>query len=323
MKKEIIDIAIENLNHHPNIRAKWLDNGELYGTLKIEINGKEYYYNIEVRKELRQYQLAQIDEVRKRLNNLIVIAEQIYPKIKEQLKELKIPYLETNGNFFLQTNECFCLIDTRKKVTLRKEKVNRAFTKTGLKVVFHLLNNPELINKKQREIANVAGVALGNIPLVINGLKETGYLLNLKTGVYVWEKKEELINRWVNGYATVLRPKLIIGEYAMREKWQDIRIDRNKTVWGGEPAADILTKHLRPEKFLIYTKERNTDLIKNYKFIPKKDGELEVLEMFWENTTNKIIAPALLIYAELMISGGKRNIETAQLVYDDYIKPKL
>jgi hypothetical protein len=323
MNRKIIDIAIDNLNCQPNIQAKWLDNGEGDGALKLVINGKEYYYNIEVKKDLRQYQVVLINEIRKQVDNVIIIAEQIYPRIKEQLKELKIPYLEINGNFFLQTDDCFCLIDTKKKVPLRKEKTNRAFTKTGLKVIFHLLNDPELINRKQREIADVAGVALGNVPLVLNGLKETGYLLNLRKDVYVLEKKEELINRWVNGYATELRPKLIVGKYAIREKWQEINLDRNKTVWGGEPAADILTKHLRPEKFLVYTKERNVDLIKNYKFIPKEDGELEILEMFWENTSNEIIAPPLLIYAELMITGGKRNIETAQLVYDDYIKPKL
>ena len=323
MKKEIIDIAIENLNYQPGIRAEWFDNGELDGTLKIIINGKEYYYNIAVKKELRQYQIAQINELRKRVNDLIIIAEQIYPKLKEKLRELEIPFLEANGNFFLQTEECYCLIDTKKKVPLRKGKANRAFTKTGLKVLFHLLNDPGLINKKQREIANVAGVALGNIPLVINGLKETGYLLNLKKGVYVWEKKEELINRWVNGYATELRPRLVIGKYAMKENWQNININRNKTVWGGEPAADILTKYLRPEKFILYTKERNIDLIKNYKIIPKENGELEVLEMFWDNVKNEITAPPLLIYAELMITGGKRNIETAQLIYNDYIKPEL
>ena len=323
MKKEIIDIAIENLNHQPNIQAEWLDNGVLDGTLKIVINQKEYRYYIEVKKELREYQLALINEKRKRISNLIVIAEQITPKIKEQLKELEIPYLETNGNFFLKTEECFCLIDTRKKVPLRKEKANRAFTKTGLKVVFHLLSNPGLINNKQREISNVAGVALGNIPQVITGLKETGYLLNLRKSVYVWEKKEELINRWVNGYATELRPRLVIGRYAIKEEWQNIDINTNKTVWGGEPAADILTQHLRPEKFLIYTKERNLDLIKKYKFMPKEDGELEVLEMFWDNTNKLTYAPPLLIYAELMITGGKRNIETAGLIYNDYIKPKL
>ena len=323
MKKEIINIAIENLNHQPKIHAQWFDEGELDGTLKVVINRKEYLYNVEVRKELRQYQLPKLNEIRNHFKNIIVIAEKIYPKIKKQLKELDIPYLEVNGNFYLQNEDCFFLIDTNKKVTLRKEKANRAFTKTGIKIVFHLLINPELVNKKQREIANVAGVALGNIPQVINGLKETGYLLNLKKGVYVWEKKEELINRWVNEYATELRPRIVIGRYDIKEDWKNIKLDRSKAVWGGEPAADLLTNYLRPEKFLLYTKERNLDLIKKYRFIPKDKGELEVLDMFWDNLENKIVAPPLLIYAELMITGGKRNIETAQMIYNDYIKPEL
>lgn len=323
MKKEIINIAIENLNHQPKIRSEWIDEGGLYGTLKVQINSEEYFYNIEVKKGLRQYQIIQLNEIRNRLKNIVVVADQIYPKIKQQLRELGIPYLEANGNFFLQSKEHFCLIDTNKKVTLRKNKTNRAFTKTGLKVLFHLLNNPELINKRQREIANVAGVALGNIPQVINGLKETGYLLNLKKRVYVWEKKEELINRWVNEYATELRPRLIIGTFAIKSNWQDIKLEKNAAIWGGEPAADLLTNYLRPEKYILYTKLRNLDLIKKYKFIPKSKGELEVLDMFWENNNNKTIAPPLLIYAELIITGGKRNIETAQKIYNDYIKPEL
>ena len=323
MEREIINIAIENLNHHPRIQAEWFDDGELDGLLKVVINRKEYLYNVEVKKELRQYQLPQINKLRSRLKNLIIIAEQIYPKIKEQLRELEIPYLETNGNFFLQTENCFCFIDTNKKVPLRKGKANRAFTKTGLKIVFHLLNNPELVNKKQRDIADIAGVALGNIPQVLNGLKETGYLLSLKRGIYVWEKKEELINRWVNGYAIELRPKLKIGTYAIKEDWQKIELNKSRTVWGGEPAADLLTNYLRPEKFILYTKESNLDLIRKYKFMPKENGELEALDMFWDNIKEEAVAPPLLIYAELMIAGGKRNIETAQLIYNDYIKPKL
>ena len=323
MEKEIINIAIDNLNHQPGIQAEWFDGGELDGLLKVVINRKEYVFNVEVKKELRQYQLLHLDKLRRRLKNLIIIAEQIYPKIKEQLRELEIPYLETNGNFFLQTENCFCFIDTNKKVPVRKEKANRAFTKTGLIIVFHLLNNPELVNRKQREIADIAGVALGNIPQVLNGLKETGYLLNLKRGNYVWEKKEELINRWVNGYATELRPRLKIGTYALKEDWQKIELDTAKTVWGGEPAADLLTNYLRPEKFLLYTKERNPDLIRKYKFMPKEEGELEAFDMFWDNTKEETVAPPLLIYADLMITGGKRNVETAQLIYNEYIKPKL
>jgi hypothetical protein len=323
MEREIINIAIENLDHLAKIKAEWFEGGKLGGFLNLEINNKEYLFNVEVKKELRQYQLTQINELRKRLKNLIIIAEQIYPRIKEQLRELEIPYLEANGNFFFQTKGCFFLVDTNKAVTLRKEKANRAFTKTGLKILFHLLNNPELVNKKQREIADVAGVGLGNIPQVLNGLRETGYLLLLKKGIYVWEKKDELINRWIDGYATELRPRLKVGTYTIKEDWQKIELNKTTTTWGGEPAADLLTNHLRPGKLLLYTKESNLDLIKKYKFMPKDKGELEALDMFWHNKNDETKTPPLLIYAELMITGGKRNIETAKLIYNDYIKPQL
>ncbi|MFB6319152.1 type IV toxin-antitoxin system AbiEi family antitoxin [Saccharicrinis sp. FJH54] len=325
MKDELINIAIENVNQQTYIKAEWIAENGLDGLLKLIINKKEYFYNIEVKKELRQYQLAQINELKKQFHNLIIIAEQIYPNVKEQLRKLKIPYLEANGNFFLQNKDYFCLVDTNKKVTLRKEKANRAFTKTGLKIVFHLLINPELINKTQREIAEIAGVGLGNIPQVINGLKETGYLLTLKKGIYVWEKKDDLINRWINGYATELRPRLTKGTFAIKEDWQKIDLNTAKTIWGGEPAADLLTNYLRPEKLLLYTKESNPELIKKYKFIPKNKGEgdLEALDIFWHKKDNETVAPPLLIYAELIITGGKRNIETAQLIYNEYIKPKL
>jgi hypothetical protein len=323
MRSEILNIALENLNRQAKIKAGWFAEGELDGLLKLTVNNNKYLFNVKVKKELRQYQLAQLIELNQRFNNIIIVAEQIYPKIKEQLRELDIPYLEANGNFFFRTKECFCLVDTQNKIPIRKETANRAFTKTGLKVVFHLLNNSGLVNKKQREIAGETGVGLGNIPQILNGLKETGYLLLLKKGIYVWENKAELINRWINEYATELRPKIKIGEFAIKDNWQDTALDYTQTVWGGEPAADLLTNYLRPEKFLLYTKESKLDLIRKYRLIPKDPGELEALEMFWGNNKNETTAPPLLIYAELMITGGKRNIEIANMIYDAYIKPKL
>ena len=60
-----------------------------------------------------------------------------------------------------------------------KEKVNRAFTKTGLKVIFHFLLNEEIVNYSYREIARLAEIGLGNVSNVMNGLKQDGYLLKM------------------------------------------------------------------------------------------------------------------------------------------------
>jgi len=60
-----------------------------------------------------------------------------------------------------------------------------------------------------------------------------------------------------------LKPKLIKERYAIKDQWRNISFNTSKTAWGGEPAADILTNHLRPEKVIIYTKDNRIDLIKD------------------------------------------------------------
>jgi len=66
-----------------------------------------------------------------------------------------VNYLEGNGNAYINYNDRFLYIDTNKSLKTKEDKGNRAFTKTGLKVIFHFLLQPQLINKTQREIANI------------------------------------------------------------------------------------------------------------------------------------------------------------------------
>lgn len=109
----------------------------------------------------------------------------------------------------------------------------------------------------------------------------------------------------------------------MRSEWQNIRLNAGNAVWGGEAAADLLTNYLRPEKFIIYSNEDQADLIRNYGLQPKKEGELEVIEMFWNTGLNQKTAPPIIVYADLMIEGGKRNTETAEMIYNEQIEPNF
>lgn len=322
MEQEIIQRALEAFNQTTGIQAVFKEKNPPDGVLEIVFNGQRYRFNIEVKREIRNHQLPQIEEFFHRYDNFLLIANRIFPKIKEEFREKGIPYLEANGNVFLQKKGLFLFVDTQKPLEIEKNKGNRAFTKTGLKVVFYLLQHKEAIHLPQRELAGLTNVALGNIPQVIGGLKDTGYLIPLNNKNYVWENREKLLERWIAEYATVLRPKLVKERYTFKGNWNALVFDNHKTVWGGEPAADLLTNYLRPERLLIYTKENRLDLIKNYKLLPDKNGEVEVLQMFWEDHNNKT-APPLLVYADLMIEGGKRNKETAEKIYHEYIEPNL
>jgi len=321
MEREIIHTALDNLYQYTGINGQFIPDTDVDGSLHLEIEGKEINLVIAVKKELRRHQLLQLDNYKHLYNNFMVIAEHIFPQIKEELREMGIAYLEANGNLFIKNERIYLLIDTNKKATVIKETANRAFTKTGLKVLFHLLNDKQLVNKTQREIADTVGVGLGNIPQVINGLKETGYLIKYRKQEYVWENRKELLDRWINEYATELRPKLFKGKYTFKKDWKTLQLNTEHTVWGGEPAADRLTNYLRPEHFILYTNEKQNDLIRNYHIVPQTNGELDVLEIFWKPKED--IAPPIIIYAELMLTGGKRNKETAEKIYNDYIQPIL
>jgi hypothetical protein len=323
MEVEIIHIALENLRQTTGIEVFWREIGPREGTMILNINGQEHAFTLVLKNEVRPHQIHQLEEFFHKQQNLMLVANRIFPKAKEELRDKQIPYLEANGNIFLKQGGILLFVDTQKPITTQKTKSNRAFTKTGLKVLFYLLQHNELINLTQRELAGKVDVGLGNIPQVIEGLKETGFLIPLNKREWVWDNRKTLLDRWVTEYGTILKPKLKKERYTFQGNWKEIPFNHELTVWGGEPAADILTNHLRPEKFILYTKENRVNLIKNYRLIPKEDGEIEVLEMFWKQNKPEQTAPAILVYADLLLESGKRNIETAEILLNEQIKPKL
>jgi hypothetical protein len=49
-------------------------------------------------------------------------------------------------------------------------------------------------------------------------------------------------------------------------------------------------------------------------------------ERFWEfenNGQDKDLVPPLLVYADLLATTDTRNVETAKLIYDEYLKRYL
>jgi len=328
MKEElIIEQVLENLPKELKIKANWKQvNNGLDGKLHTNVNGKVIHFNAEVKNEIRQVHLKTLAELNQQFENFLLIAYRLYPQLKEQLRERGINYMEANGNLFINKEGLFIYIDAHAPLTREKQTGNRAFTKTGLKVVFQLLLNPDLVNQTQREIATRANVALGNIPKVIQGLNEAGYLLKYDKNTYRFTEKEALIEKWTKEYAMTLRPTLEIGKYQLagNQPWKEIKIKEGLTKWGGEAAGDLLTHYLRPELLTIYTRETRKELMKNYRLIPNKVGDIEVLTMFWqpEDVQNRTVPP-LLAYADLINTNDKRCAETAQLIFDEHIRPNL
>jgi hypothetical protein len=328
-EKEIVHTALEHLD--PDlVEGEWHpfnnDNKGIDGELTLTYENQRIHFDAIVKKEFRTYQVEQIIDRVHGYTNPMVIAYTLYPALKKKLVEHRVNYLEANGNLFVKTDKVFVFIERDKKLPKLKTTGNRAFTPTGLKVVFGFLRDKQLLNRTQREIAQETGVALGNIPKIIKGLRETGYVYKVNKRNYAVNDWEELLHKWIGEYKNTLQPTLDKGTFRFKpadKDWREVRLHIPDTIWGGEPAGDILTNYLRPEELTIYTDETKKDLMMHYGLMPDNEGNIQVYEKFWKEEEERKTAPEILVYADLMNTNDKRCIETAKMIYNERIKPTL
>lgn len=328
---KIIDIALENLQKNAGITGDWEEYGqkELDGQIKLVIENQPLKFNAEIKQELRNHQLPRIIDQAQRIGPLMVVANRIFPKIKEELRHNHIAYLEANGNIYLKQGGIMLWLDGQKPVQTITEKGNRAFTKTGLKVLYHFLLDEQLVQLRYREIANITDVALGNLNYIMNGLKKLNFLIEVRDQTFRLNNKKELLQKWMVAYEERLKPALLLGTFRFLKEedflnWKNLGIDTAKTKWGGEPAGDLYTNYLRPQTLTLYTIENRNELIKNYRLIPDEKGNIKVYKKFWHLDDGPAqTVPPLLIYADLMNTNDRRCIETAQKIYDGFLQNKL
>lgn len=325
----IIQTAIDNLKKTTGFYAVWkeLTRGDIDGVLTITINDKKLDFDAEVKKELRYHQLDAILNRTETGKPFIIIANKIFPKIKAYFREHRIAYLETNGNVFIEYENILIWIDGNKPLQEKKVKTYRAFTKAGIKLLFLYLLDQEWLNRPYREVAENAGVALGTVPIVITALKKLGFLVQIDDRLKL-VNKEELINRWVEAYGEKLKPNIKLGNFMLDIKsihnWKRIELRDANTIWGGEPAADLLTNNLNPDEFTLYTGQNTKDLIWDYQLLPQENGQVAVYEKFWKfPMNNQKTAPPLVVYADLINTGDSRCIETARIIYEQYLSKNI
>lgn len=328
-RPEIVYTGIENVPDDIGLNIVWENDpaNKIDGRVKITIDGMEIVFNAELRKELREHQLPKIELDAKQHPPFILIARYLRPAIKKKLRQLNIAYLEINGNIFLRQNGKFLFIDANKPIRLAEETGNRAFTATGLKVVFQFLVDEQLLNKSYREIADFTGTALGNVNNIMKGLERDGFLIKLNRDEKRIQNKHELLEKWMAGYKETLQPNLKIGRFRFAgikktADWKGIQLNNTDTWWGGEPAGDILTNYLQPGELTIYTTKPRNELMKELRLIPDQEGELNAFTAFWNvnKQKDKPYVHPLLVYADLINTGDSRCQETAQMIREKYLK---
>ncbi|MDR9500104.1 MAG: type IV toxin-antitoxin system AbiEi family antitoxin [Hydrogenovibrio sp.] len=255
----------------------------------------------------------------------LVVSRYINPNIMDLLREARVSCIDTAGNgFIVQPPVYICVKGNKPTAEAAIGKSGRAFQYAGLKVVFSLLQEPDLIEKPYREIAERAQVALGSIGWILSDLIEGGYVQKSGRKRHLIDK-ERLLQKWVEHYPA-LKQKHFLGAFTTESVgwWKHIDIVGLDAVWGGEIAAEIDTHYLQAKDGVVYVnRAQMAEFIKVARLKKRKphDSEairIDLVEPFWHVTPKQRsegLAPVLLVYADLIHSNDARNLETANRLY--------
>lgn len=321
----LIEKALENLAKNAWVTTQWEFLGEkTEADIAIKWQNRHQILRVaEVRKQIRKHHIPFLQK--KAVNNkkFMIVAERLSPEIKEALIEAAVDWLDAAGNIYLNDDDVFIWIDRNAPIIPSEKIKNRAFKKSGLKVVYLFLQDEKWLAKTYREIAEKAGVSLGNIKYVMDGLAELGYVIPVNNKRKKIAKRNELLDHWLTAFIDELKPKLLRGIFRFRNKdqenrWNELKLSEG-TCWGGEPAADIITGNLKPKIFTLYSRIKRADLMKIYEMVPDENGNVIVYEPYWNVTSeNPRTAPYLTVYTDLITSGDSRNSALAKNIYERY-----
>jgi hypothetical protein len=286
--------------------------------------------SIELKGQLNSHTLgsaiAAFSKYKRQYGPTALVTSYINPSQAEKLRDLGVEFFDTAGNVFLKQEGLHVFVSGRKRrdSDTRESRPARAFNATGSRLIFALLCNLGLEDKTYRQLAKKAGISLGAVNWIMRDLKTLGYLVDDKQGRRIQNRKE-LLKRWVAAYPEQLRPKLLIGRFhkeGTQAWWQKAKLPA-EAFWGGEIGAALITRHLKPEAVTIYSETNLAKLQAQHGLRRDSNGETELLRRFWAfdkwDEQDKHVVPPLLIYADLIRTAIDRNLETAEILYDQCI----
>jgi len=342
-ENDVLDLAIRALKKEAGIRLYVIDLDKDYpdDIRKIQVDailGIKGYEPLQFAAEIKKWAQhvnfgALVDQVKNLPMRGMLVADYVNPNMAERLKEEEIQFIDTAGNAHINAGPLYIYVKGNKPeqalANKKQGEKRRAFTRTGLKVIYAFLCEPELVKAAYRDIAERADVALGTVGWVIRDLKEMGYLVDRGTKKNRrLEKYFDLLDKWVEMYPGTLRPKQVIGDFHKNPETDIKKVDITKydAYWGGEVAGNKYTGYLKPEIDTIYIPDKKkTELIRDLKLFKGGDDKYGIVKLykpFWKKPDdyNGYVHP-VLAYADLIATGDARNIETARMIRDEHIKP--
>lgn len=270
----------------------------------------------------------------------LLVAEAITEAAASLLRQAGHPYLDAAGNCYLEADSLLVIVrGETSEYAGSEEGPIRAFNISGLRLLFCLLLGESVADRTYRNLASAAQISRGAVGYIMGDLQRLGFLEEVGKTRRL-RNRSALIDRWTAAYAERLRPRLLRGRYQFvsddrKAGWKEIPLRAPATLWGGEPAADLLTGHLRPGRWTVYTREKTSAVCRRIEMVPDPDGPVEMLDLFWDPEQLTALlsddipdgdppfdsphVPPLLVYADLIAGADPRGLETADRIYETYL----
>ncbi len=321
----IIEQAVEGLGDTTNLQVHWQDAhvAGFDGYLCIDTGSKAVRLATQVRGRAMAHQLDELSQLGKPKSETLLLAEQIPDSLKQTMRQTQQNYLDGAGNCYIHVGSVLLIVQGR-KLARTPAVAKQPFGKSGLRVLFSLLIQPDVINLSVRELAEQTGVSVGTAQQTIDYLKKSGYVVSVDAKRKKLTKLDKLQEQWIGRYTAALKPSLAMGRFRLPKNlypadWRQVTLQPG-TYWGGEPAADALTNDLRPATLTLYTDQDKAGLLNTYKLLPDPDGPVEVNRLFWQpDHSDSFTVPPLLVYADLLAIDDPRTTDIARRIYQDYI----
>lgn len=330
---QLISKALDGLRESTGITGRFLGEvGRADAKVSLQVAGKSLQYVCEVKQNIDRF--LTLDDLKARSianQSTLLVCNPLTNAMAARCHELDIQFIDTAGNAYITDRAGVLIKVTGRKIEKESLIAAREMTITpaALRMMFAFLAEPSMLNAPYRDISKSVQVSTGAIGKVFETLEARGFIGTAPGGNRIINSPELMLSEWATGYMSRLRPKLRKFRFAMSNP-SDLRSGWNPglriSAWGGEVAAEILTKHLNPATYTIYMDMEHTselhELVQRFRLRADPHGPIEVVQPFWNMdyfAESFPTVPLHLVYADLLGTHDPRNLAVAKQISREVI----
>ncbi|MES2535001.1 MAG: type IV toxin-antitoxin system AbiEi family antitoxin [Pseudomonadota bacterium] len=330
---QLITEALDGLRESTGITGRLLSHVSSAGAkVSLQAAGKSLQYVCEVKQKIDRSLILDDLKARSVVNqSTLLICNPLTNAMAARCHELDIQFIDTAGNAYITDREGVLIHVTGRKPGKESLITPREMTITpaALRMMFAFLADPSMMNAPYRDISKSVQVATGAIGKIFETLQARAFIGTAPGGNRIMNSPELMLSEWATGYMSRLRPTLKSIRFTafdaddLRNVWSpEFRI----SAWGGEVAAEILTKHLNPATYTIYMDMEKpgalSELVQRFRLRSDPHGTIEVVQSFWNMdyfAESFPTVPLHLVYADLLGTHDTRNLAVAKQISREVI----